>query len=506
MMEDLDSLLADLGSGKSSSGSVKKQRPPSSRVDLEELENLMSDLAAPTPSKPAPAPVQPAPVVQMLPPREEPRPSSITTVSQSIEELDDLMASLNAPSRTTRRVSVKPTIEPMKQPEPAAPSLVHAPKQAPTKAPSMNGDFQASRATPELVTSTYVPPSANTNSQIHSAPSYREPVQVQSPHRDPTPVFSAPSPAYRDSIPSYKEPAPAPTRDSYDSFSSRDSQAQYSSMANHVSQPPQNKPDQLDDLLKNLTTSIDNVHSDSPMSRGTCAVCRSPIMGEIIQAIGKSYHPEHFSCGNCRRALGTRTFYENNGTPFCEDCYQAVHCPRCAHCDKPILDRCVTALGKKWHHDHFICTQCLKPFAGGNFFERDGRPYCEADFYAMYAPKCAQCGDPIRGDCINALGQQWHPDHFNCTYCQRAFHGGSFFEYGGKPYCETHYHQQTGSLCAGCGKSVSGRCINALDKKWHPEHFVCAFCMNPLAGGSFTEHNSKAYCRECHGKLFGGSL
>jgi len=29
--------------------------------------------------------------------------------------------------------------------------------------------------------------------------------------------------------------------------------------------------------------------------------------------------------------------------------------------------------------------------------------------------------------------------------------------------------------------------------------------MNPLAGGSFTEHNSKAYCKECHGKLFGGA-
>ena len=47
-MEDLDSLLEDLGRGKSSSTSIKKQRPPSSRVDLNELEDLMEDLAAPT--------------------------------------------------------------------------------------------------------------------------------------------------------------------------------------------------------------------------------------------------------------------------------------------------------------------------------------------------------------------------------------------------------------------------------------------------------------------------
>ena len=50
-MEDLDSLLQDLGKGKGkvASGNRPKQtRPPSSRVDLNELEDLMEDLAAPT--------------------------------------------------------------------------------------------------------------------------------------------------------------------------------------------------------------------------------------------------------------------------------------------------------------------------------------------------------------------------------------------------------------------------------------------------------------------------
>jgi len=256
-------------------------------------------------------------------------------------------------------------------------------------------------------------------------------------------------------------------------------------------------------LLNNLTTQMNTVDKENPSSRGTCFTCRGAILGEIIQALGKTYHPEHFTCGNCKQSLGTRTFYEQNGQPHCENCFQDMYCPRCAHCDKAVVDRCITALGKKWHVEHFICTQCLKPFPNGTFFERDGRPYCEADFYGLFASKCASCREPIRGDCINALGSQWHPEHFCCAYCQKSFTSGNFFEYGGKPYCETHYHQQTGSLCSGCGKPITGRCVNALDKKWHPEHFVCAFCMNPLAGGSFTEHNSKAYCKECHSKLFG---
>jgi len=250
---------------------------------------------------------------------------------------------------------------------------------------------------------------------------------------------------------------------------------------------------------------MNTIDKENPSSRGTCGTCHQPILGEVIQALGRTYHPEHFSCGNCRDPLGTRNFYEQNGMPHCERCFQEMFCPKCGHCDKPVLDRCITALGKKWHTDHFICTQCLKPFGTGNFFERDGRPYCETDIYALFAPKCAGCNEPIRGDCINALGSQWHPEHFACAYCQKSFAGGSFFEFAGKPYCEVHYHQQTGSLCAGCGKPITGRCVNALEKKWHPEHFVCAFCMNALAGGSFTEHNSKAYCRECSGKLFPNS-
>ncbi len=54
-MEDLDSLLEDLGRGKGTAATAKKTRPPSSRVDLNELEDLMEDLAAPT-SKQAPVP------------------------------------------------------------------------------------------------------------------------------------------------------------------------------------------------------------------------------------------------------------------------------------------------------------------------------------------------------------------------------------------------------------------------------------------------------------------
>ncbi|XP_052870770.1 paxillin-like [Anopheles cruzii] len=87
--------------------------------------------------------------------------------------------------------------------------------------------------------------------------------------------------------------------------------------------------------------------------------------------------------------------------------------------------------------------------------------------------------------------------------CREPFHGGSFFDHEGLPYCETHYHAKRGSLCAGCSKPITGRCITAMFKKFHPEHFVCAFCLKQLNKGTFKEQNDKPYCHQCFDKLFG---
>uniref|UniRef100_A0A1A9WHH7 LIM zinc-binding domain-containing protein n=1 Tax=Glossina brevipalpis TaxID=37001 RepID=A0A1A9WHH7_9MUSC len=87
--------------------------------------------------------------------------------------------------------------------------------------------------------------------------------------------------------------------------------------------------------------------------------------------------------------------------------------------------------------------------------------------------------------------------------CRQPFQGGSFFDHEGLPYCETHYHAKRGSLCAGCSKPITGRCITAMFKKFHPEHFVCAFCLKQLNKGTFKEQNDKPYCHTCFEKIFG---
>ena len=101
------------------------------------------------------------------------------------------------------------------------------------------------------------------------------------------------------------------------------------------------------------------------------------------------------------------------------------------------------------------------------------------------------------------LNAQWHTECFVCRDCHQPFIGGSFYDHEGMPYCETHYHAKRGSLCAACGKPVVGKCVTAMFRKYHIEHFVCSFCLKQLNKGVFKEERDKPYCHACFDKLFG---
>ncbi|XP_028900385.1 leupaxin isoform X1 [Zeugodacus cucurbitae] len=263
-----------------------------------------------------------------------------------------------------------------------------------------------------------------------------------------------------------------------------------------------NEPDQLDSMLGSLQANMSR-QGVNTVQKGCCNACEKPIVGQVITALGKTWHPEHFTCNHCNQELGTRNFFERDGFPYCEPDYHNLFSPRCAYCNGAILDKCVTALDKTWHTEHFFCAQCGQQFGEDGFHERDGKPYCRNDYFEMFAPKCNGCNRAIMENYISALNSQWHPDCFVCRDCRRPFQGGSFFDHEGLPYCETHYHAKRGSLCAGCSKPITGRCITAMFKKFHPEHFVCAFCLKQLNKGTFKEQNDKPYCHECFEKVFG---
>ncbi|NXC56449.1 LPXN protein, partial [Aleadryas rufinucha] len=257
----------------------------------------------------------------------------------------------------------------------------------------------------------------------------------------------------------------------------------------------------LDDMLGSLTRDLQELGITAAPA-GVCAACRKPIVGKVLTALGKTWHPEHFTCARCGRELDKEPFFEQGGRAFCEEDYHQAFSPRCAYCAGPIREKVLTALEQTWHPEHFFCAHCGKVFGDEGFLERNGKPYCHQDFLAMFAPKCQGCERPVVDNYLSALQGIWHTECFVCTECLTGFSGGSFFELEGRPYCELHFHQRQGTICHGCGRPVTGRCITAAGRRYHPEHFVCTYCLGRLHKGTFREHGDKMYCQPCHDKLF----
>ncbi|TRY88755.1 hypothetical protein DNTS_029678 [Danionella cerebrum] len=257
----------------------------------------------------------------------------------------------------------------------------------------------------------------------------------------------------------------------------------------------------LDNMLGSLQSDLNRLGVQT-VAKGVCGACKKPIAGQVVTAMGRTWHPEHFVCTHCQEEIGSRNFFERDGQPYCEKDYHSLFSPRCYYCNGPILDKVVTALDRTWHPEHFFCAQCGSFFGPEGFHEKEGKAYCRKDYFDMFAPKCGGCARAILENYISALNSLWHPECFVCRECFTPFVNGSFFEHEGQPYCEAHYHERRGSLCSGCQKPITGRCITAMSRKFHPEHFVCAFCLKQLNKGTFKEQNDKPYCQGCFIKLF----
>src|SRR5947209_1935256 len=96
---------------------------------------------------------------------------------------------------------------------------------------------------------------------------------------------------------------------------------------------------------------------------------------------------------------------------------------RCAGCGGGVRGSYITALDRQWHPEHFVCGACSTPLHTG-FYERDGKPYCEADYVQLFVPRCSICREPLRSRYLtNWWGERCCPAHRQelpaCQTCGR---------------------------------------------------------------------------------------
>jgi LIM and senescent cell antigen-like-containing domain protein 1/2 len=166
-----------------------------------------------------------------------------------------------------------------------------------------------------------------------------------------------------------------------------------------------------------------------------CSKCKKPIFGDYITIRGQRMHPEHYTCEMCGCGFVGGNCHERDGKYYCEECYRRLMMPVCFACQKPIPGRSITALGKVYHPEHFVCAQCHTPFPDGQFYEVNMLPYCEMHYKELFAERCAKCDRAIVGQETKGCGKSWHPGCFVCTACEAPFPTMQFWPWEEKPYC-----------------------------------------------------------------------
>ncbi|KAK4952169.1 Rho-type GTPase activating protein Rga1 [Elasticomyces elasticus] len=150
----------------------------------------------------------------------------------------------------------------------------------------------------------------------------------------------------------------------------------------------------------------------------------------------------------------------------------------CHKCNKVLSGQFVRALGGTYHLECFTCNSCDKIVATKFLPVPDKPPnqvpFCEQCYFRRLDLLCAKCGEALRGSYITALGRKYHVEHFTCTACPHVFDAlESYYEHDGEVYCLEHYSLSGAKLCTGCTLPILKQFVeihrNGSDQIWHPE-------------------------------------
>lgn len=118
---------------------------------------------------------------------------------------------------------------------------------------------------------------------------------------------------------------------------------------------------------------------------------------------------------------------------------------------------------------------------------------------------CAECGEPISGKFVEAGGSYYHPGHFVCAHCDEPIGEGAYIPYGEKQYHQSCYAGQV-VVCAYCGKpDKEDSFVTYKGESYHSScvrgHVVtCDYCKTVTEEDTFVTHDGKDYHRSCFRK------
>lgn len=245
-------------------------------------------------------------------------------------------------------------------------------------------------------------------------------------------------------------------------------------------------------MVKEKVAHPQDPHHSSEKPVIHCHKCGEPCKGEVLRVQTKHFHIKCFTCKVCGCDLAQGGFFIKNGDYLCTLDYQRMYGTRCHGCGEFVEGEVVTALGKTYHPNCFACTICKRPFPPGDRVTFNGRdclcqlcaqPMSSSPKEATCSSNCAGCGRDIKnGQALLALDKQWHLGCFKCKSCGKVL-TGEYISKDGSPYCEKDYQGLFGVKCEACHQFITGKVLEAGDKHYHPSCARCSRCNQMFTEG-----------------------
>ncbi|XP_019899014.2 actin-binding LIM protein 2 isoform X9 [Esox lucius] len=224
-----------------------------------------------------------------------------------------------------------------------------------------------------------------------------------------------------------------------------------------------------------------------------CQNCGKACKGEVLRVQNKHFHIKCFVCKVCGSDLAQGGFFVRQGEYICTRDYQRMYGTRCFSCEEFIEGEVVSALGKTYHPRCFVCATCKQPFPAGDRVTFNGKDcICQnctqplpadspAPIQAVH--NCCGCGKEFKNEqSLVALDKHWHLGCFKCKVCNKVLNA-EYISKDGIPYCEVDYHAMYGIQCESCKKYITGKVLEAGEKHYHPSCARCARCEQMFGEG-----------------------
>ncbi|XP_066519537.1 actin-binding LIM protein 2 isoform X4 [Hoplias malabaricus] len=224
-----------------------------------------------------------------------------------------------------------------------------------------------------------------------------------------------------------------------------------------------------------------------------CQNCSKACKGEVLRVQNKHFHIKCFVCKVCGCDLAQGGFFVRQGDYICTLDYQRLYGTRCFSCEQFIEGEVVSALGKTYHPRCFVCALCKQPFPAGDRVTFNGKEcICQNCTQPMPANSpapvqavhnCCGCGKEFKNEqSLVALDKHWHLGCFKCKVCNKVL-SAEYISKDGIPYCEMDYHAMYGIQCENCKKYITGKVLEAGEKHYHPTCARCVRCEQMFGEG-----------------------